>query len=161
MKMNTTQPGPRAQLPRQLMALPERDVVEAIARLAVNYRVEDITLPQSGLGLLQLRDGAFHEAYFPGEIPLATAHVMLSAHDGRHAEGAAQIMHDSVAFARAISIADAIVGNGLPEKTEVDALLQRGEALLKAQASACKKMLASTKVDFSLLGSTEEEDTDD
>lgn len=156
--MNTTETSHRAQLPRLLMALPPDAVIAVATRLAGLYQVADVTLPQSGLGLLQLKDGAFQEAYFPGEVPLATAHVTLSSMDGRRAEGAAQILHDSALLARAIAIIDAVVGNGLPEAADIEPLLREGMAQLLAQASTRKKILARTRVDFTLLGNTEEDE---
>lgn len=147
----------RRELPRLLLALDEAKVQAVMATIAAAYQIEDVTLPQAGLGLLKLKDGAMHEAYYPGEIPLASAHVVLNARHVR-AEGAAQVLHDSAKLARAIAIADAIFGAELPEKSALFPLLQEGAARLAAEASARRKMLARTRVDFALLGSTEEDD---
>lgn len=148
-------------LPRLLMALPESEVVAAAAHLAGQYRLEDLTLPQAGLGLMQLEDGALGEAYYLGEVPLATAHVMLTDAAGNRFEGAARIMHDNPALAQAIAVIDAVVSARLPESETVESMLRRGLALLAEKSAARKKMLARTKVDFSLLGSAEEEDGDE
>lgn len=150
----------RAELPRLLQALGEAHVQETMATIAAAYRIEDVTLPQSGLGLLKLKDGAMHEAYYPGEIPLSSAHVVLSSSHVR-AEGAARILHDSATLARAIAIADAIFGSDLPEKPALAQLMREGASRLAAEASARRKMLARTRVDFSLLGSAEGEDSDE
>lgn len=157
MNDNMNLPPARAQLPRLLLALDEVEVCATLERLTASYRIEDITLPQAGLGLLKLRDGAFHEDYYPGEIPLATAHVALRA-NGMRAEGAAQVLHDSAPLARAIAIADAIFAAGLPETAALQPLLQKGQARVTEQAARRKKMLARTRVDFALLGTAEEND---
>jgi alpha-D-ribose 1-methylphosphonate 5-triphosphate synthase subunit PhnG len=154
---NLNIPLVHAQLPRLLLALDEAEVCAAVEQLAASYEIEDITLPQAGLGLLKIRDGAYHEAYFPGEIPLSSAHVALSA-NGMRAEGAAQILHDSAPLTRAVAIADAIFSASLPEKAGLEPLLQKGWERVSEQAVLRKKMLARTRVDFSLLGTAEEDD---
>ena len=65
-------------------------------------------MPQAGLGLMQLKDSALQEGYFLGEIPLATAHVVLTDAQQNRTEGAAQIMHSEASLARAIAIMDAV-----------------------------------------------------
>lgn len=146
----------RAQLPRLLLALDAGEVCKTVERLAAPYQIEDITLPQAGLGLLQIRDGAFQEAYYPGEIPLSTAHVALRA-NGVRIEGAARILHDSLPLVRAIAIADAMYASSLPEKTALELLLKQGLAKVMEQESTRKKILARTRVDFALLGTAEED----
>lgn len=151
----------RAQLPRLLMALPEDEVIGAAARFAEQYTIEDIKLPQAGLGLMQLKDSALQEGYFLGEIPLATAQVVLTDAQQNRTEGAAQIMHSEANLARAIAILDAVVSAKLTGHEGVAQLLARGLTVLTEQQSSRKKMLARTRVDFSLLSSAEEEDADE
>lgn len=151
----------RSRWPQLLMALPEAEVMAAAEALAVRYRVEDVTLPQAGLGLLQLRDGAFSEAYYLGEIPLASAHLTLTDASGNHTQGAAQIMHDSAELARAIAVIDAVLAADLPGRETVEPLLRRGAVVLERQRTTRKKMLSHTRVDFSLLGIMEDEASDD
>ena len=151
----------RAQWPRQLMAVPAVDVIAVATILASQYQVEDVTLPQAGLALMQLRDSALNEAYYPGEIPLASARVILTSADGTQHEGAALVMHDSATFARAVAVIDAALAANLPGSETIDVLLDRGAELLKQQSANRKKILARTRVDFALLGSTEEEDGDE
>ena len=157
MNQTLNQTSQRSQWPRQLMALPEAEVVAVAAMIASQHRVEDVTLPQAGLALMQLRDSALNEAYYPGEIPLATARVILTSTDGAQHEGAAQVMHDSATFARAVAVIDAVLAANLPGREAVEPLLKRGAALLAQQSVIRKKMLVRTRVDFALLGSTEEE----
>lgn len=151
----------RSQWPRQLMAVPAAEVIAVAATLASQHRVEDVTLPQAGLALMQLRDSALNEAYCPGEIPLASARVILTTIDGTQHEGAAQVMHDSAKFARAVAVIDAALAAQLPGSEAVEPLLNRGAALLAQQSVSRKKMLVHTRVDFALLGTTEEEDGDE
>lgn len=151
----------RAQLPRLLMALPEVEVIAVAASFATQYTIEDIKLPQAGLGLMQLKDSALQEGYFLGEIPLATAHVVLTDAQHNRTEGAAQIMHSEASLARAIAIMDAVVSAKLSGHEAVTQLLARGLTVLTEQKSSRKKMLARTRVDFSLLSSAEEEEDAD
>jgi alpha-D-ribose 1-methylphosphonate 5-triphosphate synthase subunit PhnG len=143
------------------MAVPTADVVAAATVIASQYQVEDVTLPQAGLALMQLRDSALNEAYYPGEIPLASARIILTSAVGTQHEGAAQVMHDSATFARAVAVIDAALAGNLPGSEAVEPLLNRGAELLAQQNVTRKKMLARTRVDFALLGSTEEEDGDE
>jgi alpha-D-ribose 1-methylphosphonate 5-triphosphate synthase subunit PhnG len=161
MNQTTSITSQRSQWPRQLMAVPAAEVIAVAATLASQYQIEDVTLPQAGLALMQLRDSALNEAYYPGEIPLASARVMLTSKDGAQYEGAAQVMHDSATFARAVAVIDAVLAGNLPGSEAVEPLLDRGAALLTQQSITRKKMLARTRVDFALLGSTEEEDGDE
>jgi alpha-D-ribose 1-methylphosphonate 5-triphosphate synthase subunit PhnG len=151
----------RTQLPRLLMALPESEVIAAANQFAARYKIEDIKLPQAGLGLMQLKDSALQEGYFLGEIPLATAHVVLTDAQQNRTEGAAQIMHSEALLARAIAIMDAVVSAKLTGHEGVTQLLARGLTVLTEQKSSRKKMLARTRVDFSLLSSAEEDDADE
>jgi len=153
--------GQRHLLPRLLMALPENEVIAVAETLAHHYIIEDVTLPQSGLGLLQLEDSALVDAYYLGEIPLAAAHVALVDAKQNRTEGAAQVMSSSAELARAIAIMDAVVGAKLNGHEAVAPLLARGLDIITEQKSARKKMLARTRVDFSLLGSAEEVDGDE
>lgn len=153
--------GSRSQWPRLLLAVPEAEVLSAAEALVGRYLVEDMTLPQAGLGLLQLKDGAFDEAYYPGEIPLASAHVVLFDADGKQHEGAVRIMYDKAELARAIAVIDAALAGNIGGSETIIPLLQRGAALLQQQNALRKKMLVRTRVDFALLGSTEEEESDE
>lgn len=151
----------RTQLPRLLMALPESEVIAAANQFAGQYKIEDIKLPQAGLGLMQLKDSALQEGYFLGEIPLATAYVVLTDTQQNRTEGAAQIMHSDALLARAIAIIDAVMSARLTGHEVVTQLLARGLTEITAQKSIRKKMLTRTRVDFSLLSSAEEDDVDE
>lgn len=143
------------------MALPEDEVMAVAENFASQYTVEDIKLPQAGLGLMQLKDSALQQGYFLGEIPLATAHVVLTDAQQNRAEGAAQIMHSEAGYARAIAIMDAVASAKLAGHEVVTQLLALGLAELLARQSSRKKMLARTRVDFALLSSAEEEEADE
>ncbi len=152
-------PG-RAQWPRLLAALPAREVLDCAGALTADWQVGDVTLPQSGLGLLQLRDSALGEPYFLGEIPLARAHVRLTRPDGASAEGAAQLLDDRAGLARAIAILDAIKAAQWPGHERIDALLDAGAVRVEQEAALRRATLARTRVDFSMLGTTDEDEDD-
>lgn len=146
----------RNQWPRLLMAVPATQVHAVVKSLAPRLVVEDMQLAQSGLGLLQLRDGALGEAYFPGEIPLARARVRVTDQTGARCEGAALLMDDRASLARAIAILDAVLAGGLDGNDEVAPLLTEGARFIQRQQSERKAMLAATKVNFSLMGAEDE-----
>lgn len=149
----------RADWPRLLIAAPPQAVLQAGAALSEQLRVDDLQLPQSGLALLQLEDGALGDAYFLGEIPLARARVRVVAPDGSSAEGAAQIIDDRAGLARAIAVLDAVLSARLDGWESAAALLAAGAAALQGQQAARQAMLAATRVNFSLIGN-EHDDTD-
>ncbi len=149
----------RGQWPSLLLAVPASRIHQAVSQLASSFAIEDIQLPQSGLGLLQLRDGALGQAYFAGETPLARAHVRLTTAHGVVAEGAAVILDDRAALARAIAILDAVLAAQLDGHDSVEPLLRDGALVLAQQRAQRAAMLAATRVNFSLMG--DEEDDDD
>jgi alpha-D-ribose 1-methylphosphonate 5-triphosphate synthase subunit PhnG len=148
----------RTQWPRLLTALPAQQVRHCAARLSENLQIADVLLPQSGLGLMQMRDSARNEPYFIGEVPLSRAHVRLTDRQGRTAEGAAQLMDDRVSLARAVAILDAIKAAGWPGCEEIDALLEAGAIQCRQIEEDRRAMLTKTQVSFALLESTEEEE---
>lgn len=165
--MNTrTQTGstptdlPRSQWLRCWSAVePER--VQSLAQaFAERYAVEELSLAQSGLGLLPLRDSALGEAYYLGEVPLARAHVRLCAPDTAHTEGAALLLDDRASLARAMAILDGVTAAAWSGHEEARALLTEGAQRLAQTAQERRALLAATRVDFSLLGATDEEDDD-
>lgn len=150
----------RADWPRLLAAADSGGVKRLAARLAERHGVEDLALPEAGLGLLKLADGALGDDYFLGEIPVARAHVRLTTADGRSVEGAAQLLDDRTALARAVAVLDAALAGRLPGWEGAVSLLDEGARRLAEQAEARRALLAHTRVDFSLLGAADEEDDD-
>lgn len=146
----------RAQWPRLLMAVPAAELQQVAATLSADLAVEDMQLPQSGLGLLRLKDGALGEQYFCGEIPLARSRVRVSDR-ASSAEGAAMILDDRSDVARNIAIIDAVLSGKLEGHERVMPLLRAGAHCIGQQSAERRAMLASTLVNFSLFG-TEEDD---
>lgn len=146
---------------RALTAHPAPDLHALAERLAAGCELRLTRLPQAGLSLLQLTDGAFHEAYYLGEFPLSTCSLELTLADGRRAEGGAQVMADDAALARSLAILDAVLAARLPGWEDVSAQVQSG-ARLRAEADRRRRaMLAATRVDFALLGNTGEDDDEE
>jgi len=136
------------------------DRIRELARqFAAQYQVEDLEIPQSGLALVPLVDGALGERYFLGEIPLAKAHVRLTNQTGIAVEGAAIVMDDRTNLTRALAILDGVLAAEWPGHEQAVELLVEGEMAAHATCADRKKLLAATRVDFSLLG-TEEGDDD-
>lgn len=152
---------PRQEWATALFALPTKEVKAVAESFASSCQVREVTLPQSGLGLLTLRDGAFHEAFHLGELPVARAHVVLRTQDGQESSGGAVLIDDRATVARAIAILDGVIAGRLPGWETAAALVERGYSARAAKFAERKHILASTRVDFSLLGQMDEEDGDE
>jgi len=151
---------PRSEWIQRLSTLPSERVTSVADDLAQRYHIEDLCLPESGLALLPLRDGALGEAYFLGEIPLAQAHVRISGGDGLTVEGAALLLDDRTRLARAMAVLDGILAARLPGFHLIEELLEEGALAWKKAAAGRRAFLAATRVDFSLLGTAEQRDDD-
>jgi len=139
--------------------VPADRIRELARQFTALYQVEDSEIPQSGLALLPLVDGALGECYYLGEIPLAKAHVRLISQEGTVVEGAAVVMDDRANLTRALAILDGVLAAEWPGHEQAVELLREGEMAVRATYADRKKLLAATRVDFSLLG-TEEGDDD-
>ena len=148
----------RTQWPRLLLACPPESVRILARRLAQQHEVQDVQLPQSGLALLKLCDSAQGEAYYPGEVRLAVARVRVTTADGTQSEGSAQLLDDRASLARAIAVIDAVLAGQLPGHEEALPVLAAGRVRLAEQKAQRLALLATTRVDFSLLGTTEQDD---
>lgn len=144
-----------------LMAHPPLALHTLAERVALGCEVRHTSLAQAGLGLLTLADGAFCEPYFLGEFPLSTCCIELHLADGRCAEGGAQVMADDAALARSLAILDAVLAARLPGWEAIADHIRVGEAKRREQARRRKAMLASTRVNFALLGTVDEENDDE
>ncbi|MDP4029049.1 MAG: phosphonate C-P lyase system protein PhnG [Gallionella sp.] len=151
---------PREDWPSALCALHANEVKQTVAALLQNIEVHDVALPQAGLGLLSLRDGALHESFFIGEMPVARAEVLVRTPAGDEVRGGAVIIDDRAQFARTIAILDAVLAGKLSGWEQAASLVQQGIAVRKQKDSERKKLLAVTRVDFSLLGQEDDEDAE-
>jgi alpha-D-ribose 1-methylphosphonate 5-triphosphate synthase subunit PhnG len=155
--MNLTQ-EPRGQWPRLWLAAPRAALLAEGERLRDLGEIRHLALPQNGLALLPLVDGAFHDRFNLGEIPLASAQLSIHAADGREARGASCVMQDDMTLVETLALADAVLGAGWPEGEALVALLAQGRIALDEVALQRKAILAATTVDFALLGDTEDDD---
>lgn len=155
---NTSEAPDRSQWLRLWSALPAAAVKTLAADLAGQHRVEDLALPQSGLGLLPLTDSALGDTYFIGEIPTAQAHVRVTTTQGQSIEGAAILVDDRAGLARAMAILDAVLAARMLGCDAAMHLLTQGEAAVAEQSRQRRALLAATRVDFALLGTNEEDD---
>ena len=153
-----TELPPTSELPRRLSALAPAEIRTLAEAFGRDFIIEDVTQPQSGLALLKLRDGALHEAYYLGEIPVARAHVVVRSGAKQPAEGGALILDDRAKLARNYAILDAVYRAKLPGWERVWDLLVLGWAVLVKEERARCAMVAATRVDFSLLSSSLEDE---
>lgn len=140
------------------MAVATDEVCGLAETITKTWQLRYKSLPQSGLGMMKLRDGAMNEPFYLGEIPVSSAWVELTLPDGVVVEGAAQVMTDNQDLAEAIAVCDAILANELPEHEQVIALLEQGAELIAKETQNRKHMLERTRVDFSLLDATGDDD---
>lgn len=151
---------PRNDWPRALYQLNAAEIKAVAATLSGDIEVCDVVLPQAGLGLLSLTDGAFHEPFYLGEIPVARAEVILKTTDGREVQGGSVLVDDRAQLARSIAILDAILSGKLPGCDVAEKLVKKGELMRMQKISERRQMLAATRVDFSLLEQEDDEDAE-
>lgn len=150
----------RSQWIRALTAHPTEKVAAVINLVTETWRIIPKTVPQSGLAILKLQDGAFHEPFYLGEIPLATAWVRVITSEGMKAEGAAQVVADSTTLAETLALCDAILAYRLSGWRKIADLVRSGLKIRTDQDEVRKAMLAKTQVDFSLLNAVGGDDED-
>lgn len=147
---------PRRDWPRLFLSLPPQKIKEAVRNLTELCQIDDQALPQSGLALLQLRDGALAEPYYIGETPLSRAQVTVIDKNGKKGAGAAQILDDRTNLARDVAILDAMLANRLNGHEIIEHLLEEGAHGLARNEASRSVILERTRVDFSLLDATGE-----
>jgi alpha-D-ribose 1-methylphosphonate 5-triphosphate synthase subunit PhnG len=152
------QPIPRSQWMRMWQASPPAHIKALAIKLSTGFEITDLQIPKAGLGLLQLRDSAHGDAYFLGEIPVSKAHVRIQTPAGQVAEGAAVCMDDRLGLTRAMAILDGVLAARLPGWELVEHSLQTGALQVQADTALRRANLNATRVDFSLLGTADEED---
>jgi len=142
-----------------LMQAPRDKLKSLMQSISDGWKIQAVALPQAGLGLLKMQDGAFHEAFYMGEFPLVTAHLSITLPDGEVIEGAAAMMSDDQAHVEALAICDAILTHQ-PNTCQansyqaITSLLAEGQNHIAQEARKRRAMLAKTRVDFSLLADT-------
>ena len=149
---------PRSQWMRCLSALNPSALKALASSCTAACEVTDLQMPKAGLGLLQLRDSALGDAYFLGEIPLAKAHVRITTENGCVVEGAAFLMDDRVGLVKALAILDAVLAGKTTGWEQVEQAVLQGQELVLEQARLRSLIVASTRVDFSLLSAAEEDE---
>lgn len=127
-------------------------------QLVADCEVNLTSLPQAGLGLLQLTDGAFHEPYYLGEFPLSACRLELALPDGRRADGGAQVLADDAELARSLAILDAVLASRLPGWERISQHVASGARQRSEADHRRSAMLAATRVDFAMLNNTEDDD---
>ena len=140
---------------RALTALSAERVSSLAGELCKGLTVRHRRVPQTGLGLLTLRDSTRGEAFHLGEFPLAIVEVEVETADGICHAGGAQVMADWADWAWALALCDAVLANDLPGAERVAALVAEGAAIRQRESQIRRSLLDRTHVDFSLLSTTE------
>jgi len=133
------------------LAAADAAAVAALAdRIRARATVAPLAPPREGLMLMRMRESVAGGLFHPGEIPMARAHLRLTAPEGA-AEGGAALMSDDLALVTRLAILDAALAAGLPEAPEIEALIAQGMAV-QAEIRARRALtLDRTRVDFQLL----------
>lgn len=134
-----------------LKALPTNELLELTKELSANWTLRPKSLPQSGLGMMKLKDSAFNEVFYLGEFPVSSAWLEVTTAEGHKAEGAAQVMDDNVEIAEALALCDAVLSSELPGWQQVYNMVEQGVAVREQTMRERKMILARTRVNFSLL----------
>lgn len=139
----------------------EKDRLKSVVKtITGDWQIQPVALPQAGLGLLKLQDGAFHESFYLGEFPVATAHLSVMLDSGESVEGAAVMMSDDIAQVEALALCDAILSHQLAGFEAIRQLLTEGQTNLQQKARKRHAMLGKTRVDFSLLADAGDQNED-
>jgi len=148
----------RHDWPRALATQSTKQLTAVLNEMTARWTITPVQLPQTGLGMLQLRDSAFNDPYFLGEIPLASAWINLRTEADKEYQGAAQLMDDDQEKIEALAVCDAILAYQLPGWLAIYQLVEIGMVALTQEQQLRKAMLAKTRVDFALLNATEQDD---
>jgi alpha-D-ribose 1-methylphosphonate 5-triphosphate synthase subunit PhnG len=141
----------REQWVSALSLVPKHELKELVMGFPTTWQLKPITLPQAGLGMMKVREGALAEDFYLGELPVASCHIEITTEMGTKAQGAAWLMDDDQDRAEQMAICDAILSAKLTGWEKVAALIERGEQLKQQRDRERKSLLAKTRVDFSLL----------
>lgn len=142
---------PREQWVAVLSKVPEEKLSDLVSSFPSTWEVVPKVLPQSGLGLLKLRDSALGEEFFLGEFPLSSCWISITTESGEKAEGAAWIMDDRQQRVEELALCDAVLSARLHGWQQVADLIKEGLAISNKIELERKSILAKTRVDFSLL----------
>ncbi len=148
----------RCDWPRALATQSKKQIAAVLNEIAARWTLTPVQLPQTGLAMLCVRDSAFNDPYFLGEIPLASAWVTVSTEDHLEYQGAAQLMDDDREKIEALAVCDAVLAHQLPGWLAIYQLVEIGMAELTTEQNLRNAMLAKTRVDFALLNATEHDD---
>ena len=142
---------PRSQWTRALAVLPEKVIASLAADSRADYELFQKSLPQEGLGLFRMIDGARQDHFYLGEIPLTCAHIELRSPGGDGYSGAAQIMNVTPDHAVALAVCDAVLAHRLPGWQTMYDLVVSGMEILKRREQVRSAMVQRTRVNFSQL----------
>lgn len=142
---------PREQWASTLSQAPEPELETLVASFPTNWTIKAKALPQAGLGMLKMNDTALNDAFYIGEFPLANCHISVRTEQGEEAEGAAWIMDERAERAEQLALCDAVLSAKLPGWEQVEALLEKGLHKQMHRSRERRSLLAKTRVDFSLL----------
>ncbi|MCL7419709.1 MAG: phosphonate C-P lyase system protein PhnG [Methylobacter sp.] len=151
---------PRHDWPKALACQSKQTLKALLDEWGSQWTIRPVQLTQTGLAMLQLRDSAFNDPYFLGEIPLASAWVELVTSDGERFQGAAQLLDDDSEKIELLAVCDAVLAHRLPGWQALHQLLEMGLHQLSEQQAVRNAMLAKTRVDFALLNAAEDDDDD-
>jgi len=134
-----------------LAALSPVELRSAVLPILDSYDLEHQALPEDGLGLLKIKDGAWGQSFYLGEFPLASAHIILRTPQGREFFGAAQYLGDRKEKAIHMAVCDAVLTHDLPESHIVWELVRAGKMKREEIKRQRQAIVSRTRVDFDVL----------
>lgn len=146
---------------RALSACRKAEVLALADELSAQCEIQFTVNPQSGLALLTLKDGAFYEPFYLGEIPLSKCCVEIVLEDGNKVLGCAQVMDDDEEFAKALAILDGYLQARLDGCERIASLIMEGLSHCEEIDRRRRRMLSATRVDFSMLNDVKDMNDDD
>ncbi len=136
----------------------QKELSNLLDKLSTNWQVAPKQLTQTGLAALKMQESAFNDPFFIGEIPLASAWVVIKTENGQQYEGAAYLMDDDAQKIESLALCDAILNHQLAGWEQVYAFVEQGMKVIELEQLQRKKILSKTTVDFALLNASENDD---
>jgi len=136
----------------------QKELSNMLDKISTNWQVTSKQLTQTGLAALKMQDGAFNDPFFIGEIPLASAWVVIKTESGDSYEGAAYLMDDDEQKIQRLALCDAILNYQLTGWERIYTLVEQGMEVILQEQLQRKKILSKTTVDFALLNASENDD---
>jgi len=132
---------------REILAESDFSVWEEMAGwLASSYEIKIIQQPETFLVMMPAQDSVEQSTFYLGEVLITEAVVEICG-----TPGYGFAMEDNPAQALAYAIINAALAHGVPEAADIEVLMVKQEAIIESQRRQEERLIASTRVNFSIL----------